>query len=147
MFNTPRLASDELHRDAAEAAEIGTETIKLRSEVEHFLSAVKDDASDRRQTERIAGNGVTVTLRVPGTASATTTIHDLSRAGIAVRYSGAVEVGQDVEIELPDSAGAVTGRVIRATHGVVAIHFSEQPIMLARADKAFASMSAGLKAA
>ena len=115
--------------------------------MEHFLSAVKDDASDRRQTERIAGNGVTVTLRVPGTASATTTIHDLSRAGIAVRYSGAVEVGQDVEVELPDSAGAVTGRVIRATLGVLAIHFSEQPIMLARADKAFASMSAGLKAA
>jgi methyl-accepting chemotaxis protein len=130
-----------------EASQIGTESEKLRREVEAFLQAVQTDSGERRRFERIAGNGVSATLRIPGTAAAKAVVHDLSRSGAALRYATPVPVGRDVEVDLPDAGGPVSGRVVRSGDGIVAIAFGEAPSMLARIDKALASLSAHRDAA
>jgi methyl-accepting chemotaxis protein len=130
-----------------DASEIGSAAEKLRQQVEQFLDAVNNDSGERRRFERIAGKGVTATLRVVGSAPVKAVIQDFSRSGIGLRHRGAVPVGRDVEIDLPDAGGPVTGRVIRAEGGIVAIGFSQEPVMLDRVDRALASLSADRKAA
>jgi methyl-accepting chemotaxis protein len=130
-----------------DATEIGAESEKLRQEVEQFLSAVKTDTGERRGFERISGKGVTATLRLPGTAAVKAVILDLSHSGMALRHSGTVAVGRDVEIDLPDAGGPVTGRVNRAGDGVVAITFKADQATPGRIDRALASLSAARNAA
>jgi methyl-accepting chemotaxis protein len=140
-------AGDASRNILSEATEIGSESEKLRREVEQFLNAVQNDSGERRRSERLAGNGVTAMLRLPGAAAVKASIQDLSRSGVALRHGGTVAVGRDVEVELPDAGGPVTGRVIRASDGVVALVFSQDAAMLVRIDRALASLSAVRKAA
>jgi methyl-accepting chemotaxis protein len=131
----------------SDSSEIGAAADKLRGEVEQFLDAVQNDSGERRRFERIAGNGVTATLRAPGMAPIKAVIHDFSRTGVALRHGGPVAAGKDVEIDLPDAGGSVTGRVVRAADGLVAIAFSEDSSMVARIERSLMSLSAPLKAA
>jgi hypothetical protein len=48
-------------------------------------------------------------------------IGDLSPGGVGLRHGGAMEVGQDAEVDLPEADGPVTGRVIRVERGIVSI--------------------------
>jgi methyl-accepting chemotaxis protein len=140
-------AGDASRNILSEATEIGSESEKLRREVEQFLNAVQTDAAERRRFERLAGNGVVAMLRLPGAAAVKASIQDLSRGGVALRHGGTVAVGRDVEVELPDAGGPVTGRITRASEGVVALVFSQDAAMLVRIDRALASLSADRKAA
>jgi methyl-accepting chemotaxis protein len=140
-------AGDASRKILSEAAEISSESEKLRLEVEQFLSAVQNDTGERRRFERLAGNGVTAILRLPGKPGAKVIIGDLSRGGVALRHSGAAEVGWDAEVDLPEAGGPVTGRVVRVERGVVSISFSDTSAMLARVDRSLASLSAARKAA
>jgi hypothetical protein len=74
-------------------------------------------------------------------------IGDLSPGGVGLRHGGAMEVGQDAEVDLPEADGPVTGRVIRVERGIVSIAFRDDPAMLARVDRALASLSSARKAA
>jgi hypothetical protein len=80
-------------------------------------------------------------MRLPCAEAARAVIQDISRNGIALRHSGSVVVGRDVELDLPDAGGPVTGRIVRAADGIVAIAFSQEPAMLARIDRTLASLS------
>ena len=140
-------AGDASRHILSEANEISAELEKLRHEVEEFLHLVQTDTGDRRRFERIAGNSTTATLRLPGIAPAKAVITDISRSGIALRHCGQLAVGQDVEVDLTDAGGPITGRVIRAVDGAVAIAFNDAPSMLGRIDRALASLSARREAA
>ena len=130
-----------------EATEIGTEAAKLRLEVEQFLNAVQTDAGERRRFERISGKGVSATLQLAGTNAVKTVIHDISKSGVALSYGGMVKIGQSVGVDLPDAGGAVTGQIVRIVgNGVIGISFSEEPSMVARIERALASLS-GIKQA
>jgi methyl-accepting chemotaxis protein len=131
----------------SDSNEIGAAAEKLRQQVEQFLNAVNSDSGERRRFERLAGNGVTAMLRLPGAAAVKAVIQDFSRSGVGLRHSGGVTVGRDVEVDLPDGGGPVTGRVIRAEGGIVAIGFSQEPGMLDRVDRALAGLAADRKAA
>ena len=130
-----------------EASEIGSESEKLRSEVETFLRAVQADTGERRKFERITGSGVTVMLRIGGKPGVKAAIQDISRTGISACHQSSATEGSNVEVELPFSAGTVTGRLIRATEGGVAVAFSDNPAMLASIDSVLASLSATHRAA
>jgi len=47
-------------------ANIGREAHTMRTEIDQFLVAVRDDSGDRRRHERVPGDGATVAVRVPG---------------------------------------------------------------------------------
>jgi methyl-accepting chemotaxis protein len=140
-------AGDASRTILSDATEIGAESERLRQEVEQFLNAVKTDTGERRKFERIAGNGVTATVRLPGAAAVKAVILDLSPSGISLRHGGTVAVGRDVEIDLPDAGGPVTGCVSRAGDGVVVVTFKADPAARGRIDRALASLSAARKAA
>jgi methyl-accepting chemotaxis protein len=130
-----------------EAGEIGSESEKLRLQVEAFLQAVQTDSGERRRFERIAGLSLSATLTVAGAAPVKAAVLNLSRGGIALRHRALVQAGQDVQVDLPNAGGLVAGRVIRVTDGVVAIAFSDSPTILARIDRVLASLTAARGAA
>jgi methyl-accepting chemotaxis protein len=140
-------AGDASRDILSEASEIGAESEKLRREVEAFLHAVQTDSGERRRSERLTGNGVSATLTLPGAAPVKAMIQDLSRSGVALRHAGQIALAQDVEIDLPGAGGPLTGRVLRVSDGVVAIGFSETPSVLAKLDRALASLTAAREAA
>ena len=129
------------HEVQTGASEIGHQANTLRGKVDAFLTAVRSDSGERRREERLAGNGVTATLRVPGRDAARMTVRDLSRGGAAL-LGAAVPVGTQVEIELPDAGGMVRGRVSRAEGGVVAIEFAEDATIRSRVDRALQALGA-----
>lgn len=106
-------------------ADIGREASIMRTEIDHFLVAVRDDTSDRRHIERVPGNGAKVTVRAPGHADVSAPLLDLSPEGAAVRGAWGLAAGQQIEIELPDGGGAVSGRVVRCGDGVLAVVFRQ----------------------
>ncbi|HEY0185367.1 MAG TPA: methyl-accepting chemotaxis protein [Rhodopila sp.] len=135
-------AGDASRNILGEATEIGTASERLRREVEEFLTIVQTDSGERRRFERIAGKGLSATMRLAGAPAVTALIQDLSRGGMALRHAGTIAVGREVEVDLPDAGGPVTGHVSRSADGVVAIAFNEDKATLGRVDRALASLSA-----
>ncbi len=125
----------------AEANGIGSEAERLRQEVEQFLKSVQADSHERRRFERISGRGVTATLQVNGATISRMVIQDISQSGIALRHAGVVPLGHEVEVDLPDAGGSVSGRVMRSGAGVLALAFSEDGTTFARLERALASVA------
>ena len=130
-----------------EASDIGTEAEKLRCEVEAFLKAVQDDSGERRKFERITGNGVRATLRAGQKPTIAVAVQDISRTGLSLRCSSWVEAGSNVEVDLPYSAGLVTGQVIRSGDGLIAIAFSDSADVSERVDRVLGMLTADRQAA
>ncbi len=123
------------------ASEIGGEAGRLRGEVEQFLGMVHTDAGERRRAERLEGGGIVAMVRPPGSAAITAAIRDLSHTDVALQHSGSFPVGQDLEIDLPEAAGPVMGRVVSHEGGILAIQFRDDAVMLARIGRALSSLA------
>ena len=89
---------------------IRQEAARLHTEVEQFLASVRDETGERRNYERRAGNGVTVTLSSSGRGSKVVELQDISLGGAALFCDWQLPPGADVVIELPESGGRVNGR-------------------------------------
>jgi methyl-accepting chemotaxis protein len=118
------------------ATAIGLEAAKLRTEVDQFLAAVHDDGGERRSYERIAGNGATVGLHVPGRPPVRVMLMGLSRGGAALQCEQSLPAGSQVEVELPAAGGAVPARVVRCVGGLLAVVFQQEPAAVVRIDRA-----------
>jgi len=128
------------------ATEIGREADALRVKVDQSLDAVRDDSGERRRFERLAADGVSVSLRVRGETPARAVVRDLSRGGIAV-ISRPLPIGCQVEIELPGGSGTVQGEVVRVEGRMVAFRFGEDSATLTRVDQAIRELGAQRAAA
>jgi methyl-accepting chemotaxis protein len=106
-------------------ADIGREATAMRTEIDQFLVAVRDDSGDRRRHERIAGGGGTVTVRAAGHADHSGVLRDMSLAGAAVLGEWTLPAGHEIELDLPNGAGTVMARVVRCVGGVIAIVFRQ----------------------
>jgi PAS domain S-box-containing protein len=93
---------------------IRQEAARLHTEVEQFLASVRDETGERRNYERAAGNGVTVTVSSGGRGSKVVEVQDISLGGAALLCDWQLPPGADVVIELPEAGGRVNGRVVRA---------------------------------
>ncbi len=120
----------------AGAAGIGQEAERLRVEVDHFVTAVRDETGERRRYERTAGNDAVAGLRTPGGDTMRAALNNLSRGGAALRCDIVLPPGATVEVDLPGSDGAVPGRVLRSGGGELAVVFSSDPQVIARIDRA-----------
>jgi methyl-accepting chemotaxis protein len=129
------------------AAGIGQEAEKLRVEVDHFLTAVRDETGERRRYERIAGNGVVAGLRTPGDGTTHVPVTNLSRGGAALVCDLTLPPGAAVEVDLPGSDGVLPGRVVRSGDGELAVVFSSDPQVIARIDRALDGLMATSRAA
>jgi methyl-accepting chemotaxis protein len=118
-------ASDEVGRTA------GT----LRTEVTDFLNAMSHgDEAERRLYERIPASGMRVTLRFNGQAPVEAMVEDISRGGMAVQHGSQHPAGTDLSIEL-QKAGAIRGRVVRCSGGVICLAFRQDDATLERIDR------------
>ena len=134
-------------RDVESGAEdIGREAEALRAKVDEFLKAVHDDSGERRRFERLAANGVSVTLRARGEAPARVVVRDLSLSGMAV-VSRTLPIGHQVEIDLPGASGAVRAEVARVDGQLVALRFGEDGETRARVGEAVRELGAARAAA
>jgi methyl-accepting chemotaxis protein len=105
------------------AAEIGQEVERLRSEVDRFLAAVQNDSGERRRFERIGTGSVGVMIRLSGQAPTQATIEDLSQGGAALLCDQSAAVGSEISIDLPESSGTVSGKLVRVQGGLLKIEF------------------------
>jgi methyl-accepting chemotaxis protein len=120
---------------------ISQQASKLRVEVDQFLHAVQTDTGDRRQYERLDGNGMMVTLRIPGRPAEQVTLGNMSRSGMAVGHRGQLPAGTEVEVILPGEGAPLSGRVVRTTpEGMMAILFRQDSTTLGRADQLMATL-------
>jgi methyl-accepting chemotaxis protein len=123
----------------AGATDIGREAETLRTRVDEFLEAVRSDSGERRRSERLAGNGVSATLRIPGREAMRVVVKDLSRNGVGL-LSQTIPLGTQVEIDLPEAGGAVPAQVVRCEDGITALAFREDAASGARIDRALQAM-------
>jgi methyl-accepting chemotaxis protein len=129
------------------AAMIGREAETLRAEVGQFLTAVRDETGERRRYERIAGGGAMVVLRTAGREAARVALEDVSRGGAAVRCDWVLPAGTEASLELPQAGGPVSGRVVRASEGMLALVFRQDNESSARVDRAVAALQQARAAA
>jgi methyl-accepting chemotaxis protein len=130
------------------AAGIGSEAQKLRTEVDQFLAAVREETTDeRRHYERIPVNGVMVGMKAPGRPAARAELRNISRGGAAMASDWTVSAGTELETELPNGGGTVTARVVRSGGGELAVVFSAESQALARIDRALAVLTQTRRAA
>jgi methyl-accepting chemotaxis protein len=130
------------------AAGIGSEAQKLRTEVDQFLAAVREETTDeRRHYERIPVNGVMVGMKAPGRPAARAELRNISRGGAAMASDWTVSAGTELETELPNGGGTVTARVVRSGGGELAVVFSAESQALARIDRALAALTQTRRAA
>ncbi|CAH2602612.1 HAMP domain-containing protein [Rhodovastum atsumiense] len=125
---------------------IGTEADRLRTEVDQFLSAVRDETGNRRRYERIPGGGATATLSAEGrTASAP--VFDLSRGGVALHCDWQFPAGTNVTVSFPGAGGPIGARVVRGDGRTLALVFRQDPEALARIDRMLAQIGGARQAA
>jgi methyl-accepting chemotaxis protein len=118
------------------ASDIGREAETLRTEVDQFLTAVRDDSSDeRRRYERIAANGAMVGVQTKGRPAARMALRNVARGGAALASDWTLPAGMTLEIELPEAAGTMPARVVRSGNGELAVVFSSEPQALRRIDQ------------
>ncbi len=124
------------------AAQIGREAETLRTEVDQFLVAVRDDTTDeRRRYERIATNGVMANVESKGRPATRMTLRNVSRGGAALASDWTMPTGTQVEIELPDAGGSVLARVVRCGNGELGVVFGSEPQALQRIDRFLAGLT------
>jgi methyl-accepting chemotaxis protein len=118
------------------ASDVGQEATTLRTEVDRFLQAVRDDSGERRLFERIDAGNIRTTLLAPGQKAISTTIKDISAGGAALACSQHFAIGSELSLELPAGGGTISGKVIRSEGGMVAIEFRTDDATRARVERA-----------
>jgi methyl-accepting chemotaxis protein len=126
---------------------IGQQASRLRTEVDQFLEAVQSDTGDRRQYERVDGNGMVAQLQIQGRPTERVTVGDISRGGLLVGYQGQLPAGTEVGVTLPGDHTPMSGRVVRAMpNGMLAIVFRHDSATLERVDRVMATLRTPLAA-
>ncbi len=121
--------------------DIGREATALRTEIDQFLIAVRDDSSTRRAHERVSGNAEPVTVRVADLPDSVAPLRDISRSGAAIVGDWQLLPGQEIELDLPNGGGSVSGRVVRCSDGVLAMIFRQDPATASRIGRAIDAMA------
>jgi methyl-accepting chemotaxis protein len=117
------------------ASDVGQEAATLRTQVDRFLEAVRNDSGERRRFERIDAGAIRATLRLPGQDAFAATVRDLSTGGAALACTQPIAVGVELSLELPAAGGAIIGTVIRSDGGTVAIEFRTDDITRTRVEQ------------
>ena len=124
------------------AVQIGREAETLRTEVDQFLVAVRDDTTDeRRRYERIASKGAMASVQTNGRPATRMALRNVSRGGAALASEWTLPTGTQVEVELPDAGGPVTARVVRCGNGELGVVFGSEPQALQRIDRFLAGVT------
>ena len=130
------------------AADIGNEAQKLRTEVDQFLVAVRDEADDeRRQYERIGVSGITFGILAKGRPSERVEVRNVSRGGALLACDWTVPPGTPLDVELPGTESPVPARAVRGGKGQLAVVFSSEPHALAQIDRVLATLTTARRAA
>jgi methyl-accepting chemotaxis protein len=123
------------------SAEIGREAETLRADVDHFLSAVREDTSDRRHFERVTVSGVEVVIKYKDEPPTSVTLKNFSKGGALLNCDWPLDAGARLEVELPYGLGLVPARVARSGDGELAIIFSAEPAVLAQLGQAIDALA------
>ena len=133
--------SSSTSREVLSSAEaIAQEADTLRSEVDDFLVAIRSDTGDRRQYERVSGNGARVSFKAQGRTTSVG-LRDLSRGGASFECDWPLAPGTAMELGLPGGDGNLAGRVARTTGREISVVFNDDPANLARIDRALTSLA------
>ncbi len=91
--------------------------------------------NERRQYERMPGNGAKVHVTIPDGDGIEAEIKDISRGGMAVYCDATPSSGTDVTVRLPTGTTA-SGRIVRCQSGLITLAFRQDAVTLAMLDSA-----------
>jgi methyl-accepting chemotaxis protein len=131
----------------AAADGIGSEAAGLQTEVDQFLTAVRDETGNRRRYERLPGNGGKAMLSASGHGPLAVEVHDISRGGIALACDWQLTPGADVSVELPGAGGVIDARVVHADGAGVGLVFRRDIKNLSHIDRAIVQFGVARKVA
>ncbi|HEX3574189.1 MAG TPA: methyl-accepting chemotaxis protein [Rhodopila sp.] len=125
----------------AGAARIGSEARTLRTEVDQFLAAVREENDGRRRYERVSGNGTRVGIQTKDYPPARAMLRDISRGGAAFDCDWSLPPGTSLDIDLPGNGGTIPARVVRCGGGTMTTVFSAEPAILTLIDRCLDALS------
>jgi methyl-accepting chemotaxis protein len=111
------------HSLLAAAQELGGVAETLRQEVADFFGLMAHEDSFRRRYDRISGHDSPATVMAPDQPPVEAQLHDISRAGAALRTAWQAAPGTAIRLRLPGSTDPLEARVVRQTDGLVAVAF------------------------
>jgi methyl-accepting chemotaxis protein len=129
------------------ATGIREEAVRLRTEVDQFLAALRDETGSRRRYERIPGNGARATLHAGGREPVSAVVLDISRGGIALVCDWQLATGAEVAVELPGAGGPIDARVVRREGAALGLVFRQDAGSLERVDRILVAFEKTLQAA
>ena len=138
MLNVSTTA--ERSGQASQSVLVSAERLKhtadtLRQEIDHFVTSMRR-TEERRQYERIPGDGIPVSLRSEAYGTATVKLIDFSSGGAALSCGWPCQPGTEIMLRLPDGGSEVSSRVVELRTGVVAVAFRQDPDTLDQLDRA-----------
>ncbi|MGK7870454.1 methyl-accepting chemotaxis protein [Falsiroseomonas sp. E2-1-a20] len=91
------------------ANEVSAETATLDAEVDAFMAALRDTTGDRRQYERVPGDGRRLRLHPPGGQPFAGQLRDVSLGGVALEAEGSMPPGlrSGLGLQLELQAGVI----------------------------------------
>jgi ABC-type transporter Mla subunit MlaD len=125
----------------AGAAQIGSEAETLRTEVDQFLAAVREENDGRQRYQRVGGNGTRVGIQAKDHPPARATLRDISRGGATLDCELSLPPGTSLEVELPGNGGTIPARVVRCAGGTLVAVFSAEPAILTLIDRCLDALS------
>ncbi|HUB48909.1 MAG TPA: methyl-accepting chemotaxis protein [Acetobacteraceae bacterium] len=130
------------------AADISDEAETLRTEVDQFLAAMRDDTGEeRRRYERQVVSGVAASIQAKGRPAAQVTVRNISRGGAAFACDWNLPDGTPVEIDMPEAGGVIPARVVRSGGGELGVVFSSDPRVLSHVDRIVGQLTERRRAA
>jgi PilZ domain-containing protein len=73
-------------------------------------------------------------------------LRDISGSGASIVGKWCLLAGEELELDLPNGAGSVSGQVVRCTGGILAWVFRQGPVTLDRVNTAIESIVRGVGA-
>jgi methyl-accepting chemotaxis protein len=130
------------------AADIGREAATLRTEVDQFLAAVREESPEnRRRYERFPVSGATASVQVDGRQAVRLSIRNISRGGAVLASDWTLPAGAALQVELPNTETPISARVARCGGGELAVVFSSEAKVLVLIDRALDVLTKGRQAA
>jgi hypothetical protein len=117
----------------------------LRDKIDLLRIAARQDTGERRLHTRVVAHGVTVTVRLRNAPAVTVALRDLSHSGAAIFGEWTLPPGHEVDLDLPNGGGFVSGRVVRCKGGFLVLVFQQDPTtkdLVSRAMESLAGVAA-----
>ncbi len=138
VSGTAEKSSETSRAVVASADQVTRISATLRGEVDHFMSAMRQNqgSDERRKYERMPGGDAVADLRSDAHGAASCRIIDISLGGAALLCDWPCEAGTEIMLRLPGGGAEAPARAVGARGDKLGVSFRQDPATLSEVGKA-----------